>query len=56
MSGMIEIGVPLYASGRGQISQQAASDLTISFANAARLQQGVKVNQKMLQQVTGGAS
>jgi peptidyl-prolyl cis-trans isomerase D len=46
----------LYASGRGQISQQAASDLTISFANAARLQQGVKVNQKMLQQATGGTS
>lgn len=46
----------LYASGRGQISQQAASDLTISFANAARLQQGVKVNQKMLQQATGGSS
>jgi peptidyl-prolyl cis-trans isomerase D len=46
----------LYAAGRGQISQQAASDITSSYANAARLQQGVKVNQKLLQQATGGSS
>jgi peptidyl-prolyl cis-trans isomerase D len=46
----------LYASGRAEISQQAASDFSTSFANAARLQQGVKVNQKLLQQATGGAS
>ena len=46
----------LYASGRVEISQQAASDFSIGFANAARLQQGVKVNQKLLQQATGGAS
>jgi peptidyl-prolyl cis-trans isomerase D len=46
----------LYASGRMEISQQAASDFSTSFANAARLQQGVKVNQKLLQQATGGGS
>ncbi|MEO7053668.1 MAG: peptidyl-prolyl cis-trans isomerase, partial [Rhizomicrobium sp.] len=46
----------MYAAGRGQISQQAAVDLSAVLANAARTQQGVKVNQKLLQQVTGGAS
>jgi peptidyl-prolyl cis-trans isomerase D len=46
----------LYASGREQISQQAATDFTTSFADAARLQQGVKVNQKLFQQATGGNS
>jgi peptidyl-prolyl cis-trans isomerase D len=40
---------------RQQLSEQAAADFTISFANAARLRQGVKVNQKLLQQATGGA-
>jgi peptidyl-prolyl cis-trans isomerase D len=46
----------IYATGRGQISQQAAIDLSAVMAGAARTQQGVKVNQKLLQQVTGGAS
>lgn len=46
----------MYATGRGQISQQAALDLSAVLANASRTQQGVKVNQKLLQQVTGGAS
>jgi peptidyl-prolyl cis-trans isomerase D len=46
----------LYAAGRGQISQQAAVDFSAALANASRLQQGVKVNEKMLQQATGGAS
>jgi peptidyl-prolyl cis-trans isomerase D len=46
----------MYAAGRGQISQQAAADLSSALANASRTQQGVKVNQKLLQQVTGGAS
>jgi peptidyl-prolyl cis-trans isomerase D len=41
---------------RQQVSEQAAADFSISFANAARLRQGVKVNQKLLQQATGGAS
>jgi peptidyl-prolyl cis-trans isomerase D len=40
---------------RQQVSAQAASDFSISFANAARLRQGVKVNQKLLQQATGSA-
>jgi hypothetical protein len=30
--------------------------LSSALANASRTQQGVKVNQKLLQQVTGGAS
>jgi peptidyl-prolyl cis-trans isomerase D len=46
----------MYTAGRGQISQQAALDLSAVLANASRNQQGVKVNQKLLQQVTGGAS
>ncbi len=46
----------LYNAGRGEIAVQAASDLSTAMANAARLQQGVKVNQKLLQQATGGAS
>ncbi|HEY2835523.1 MAG TPA: SurA N-terminal domain-containing protein [Rhizomicrobium sp.] len=41
---------------RQQLSEQAAADFTISFANAARLRQGVKVNQKLLQQATGAGS
>ena len=41
---------------RQQVSEQAAADFSISFANAARLRQGVKVNQKVLQQATGGTS
>lgn len=46
----------LYAGGRGEISQQAAADITSAFANASRIQQGVKINQKLLQQATGGTS
>ena len=41
---------------RQQVSEQAAADFSISFANAARLRQGVKVNQKLLQQATGSNS
>ena len=41
---------------RQQVSEQAAADFSISFANAARLRQGVKVNQKLLQQAAGGTS
>jgi peptidyl-prolyl cis-trans isomerase D len=41
---------------RQQVSQQAAEDFSVSFSNAARLRQGVKVNEKMLQQATGAGS
>ena len=41
---------------RAQVSEQAASDFTLSYSNAARQQQGVKVNEKLLQQATGGTS
>jgi peptidyl-prolyl cis-trans isomerase D len=46
----------LYAAGRGQISEQAGADISSSLANASRIQQGVKVNQKLVQQATGGTS
>jgi peptidyl-prolyl cis-trans isomerase D len=44
---------PTFQGGKQQLSAQAASDMTISFANAARLAQGVKVNQKMVQSAIG---
>src|SRR6185437_16786732 len=40
--------------GKQQLSQEAAGDFTIAYANAARLQQGVKVDQRTLQSVVGG--
>jgi hypothetical protein len=43
----------LFEGGRGQLSQEAASDISVSFANAARLREGVKVNQQMLQSALG---
>ena len=43
----------VFENGRAQISAQMADDLTVSFANAARAQQGVKVNQKLLDQAVG---
>ena len=43
----------VFDNGRTQISGQMAGDLTVSFANAARAQQGVKVNQKLLDQAVG---
>ena len=46
----------LYAGGRAEISQQAAVDFSTTLANASRTQQGVTINQKLLQQATGGAS
>ena len=42
-----------FDAGRQQLSQQAASDLTVSFANASRLREGVKVNQQMLNSALG---
>jgi peptidyl-prolyl cis-trans isomerase D len=44
---------PLFEGGKGQLSQQAASDISVSFANAARLREGVQVNQQMLQSALG---
>ncbi|HWY62901.1 MAG TPA: peptidyl-prolyl cis-trans isomerase, partial [Rhizomicrobium sp.] len=44
---------PEFESGRTQLSQAAASDFSVSFANAARLREGVKVNQQMLQSALG---
>ncbi len=43
----------VYDGGRAQLSQQAASDIVVSFTNAARLREGVKVNQQMLQSALG---
>ena len=44
---------PDFAGGRTQLSQAAASDISVSFANAARAREGVKVNQQMLQSALG---
>ncbi len=44
---------PDFQNGRQQLSQQAASDISVSFANASRLREGVKVNQQMLQSALG---
>ena len=49
---------PQLQAGRAQVkpqlSQEAAGDFATSFADAARLRQGVKVDQKLLQSVVGG--
>ena len=42
-----------FEGGRNQLSAQAATDLSVSFANAARLREGVKVNEQMLQSALG---
>ena len=42
-----------FARGAGQLSAQAGGDLTITYANAARDREGVKVNQQMLQSALG---
>ena len=42
-----------FQGGKTQLSAQAAGDLSTAFANAARLSQGVKVNQKVLQSAIG---
>ena len=46
----------IFAGGWDQLSQQAASDFTLSLANAERQRQGVTVNQQLLQQAIGGQS
>ncbi len=43
------------AAARAQLSHNAAGDLATGFENAVRLQQGVKIDQRNLQSVTGGA-
>ena len=43
------------AAARVQLSHNAAGDLATGFENAVRLQQGVKIDQRNLQSVTGGA-
>ena len=42
-----------FAAGAAQLSQQTAGDISISYANAARDREGVKVNQQMLQSALG---
>ncbi len=42
-----------FQGGRAQLSQAAATDLSVSFANAARLREGVKVNEQMVQSALG---
>jgi peptidyl-prolyl cis-trans isomerase D len=42
-----------FTAGRAQLSQSAASDIAVSFANNARLREGVKVNEQMLQAALG---
>ncbi len=41
-------------AGQAQLSQNAAGDLAVGFENAARLQQGVKIDERNLQSVVGG--
>jgi peptidyl-prolyl cis-trans isomerase D len=50
---MLPSDAQTYQSDKAQIAQQAASDVTVSFANAARLQQGVKINQKLVDAALG---
>jgi hypothetical protein len=42
--------------GAMRFSQSVAGDFSIALANAARARQGVKVNQKLVQSVTGGGT
>ena len=44
---------PGFQGGAARLSQAVAGDFSIAMANAARLRQGVKVNQKMVASVTG---
>jgi peptidyl-prolyl cis-trans isomerase D len=44
---------PDFANGAGQLSAQAAGDLSITFAGAVRDREGVKINQQMLQSALG---
>jgi peptidyl-prolyl cis-trans isomerase D len=44
---------PQFQTGAARFSQSVAGDFSIAMANAARARQGVKVNQKLVQSVTG---
>ncbi len=44
---------PEFDAGAAQLSQQAATDFSVSFATGARQMEGVKVNQQMLQTALG---
>jgi peptidyl-prolyl cis-trans isomerase D len=44
---------PNFQGGAARFSQSVANDFSIALANAARIRQGVKVNQKLVQSVTG---
>jgi peptidyl-prolyl cis-trans isomerase D len=45
-----------FMGGAMRFSQSVAGDFSIALANAARARQGVKVNQKLVQSVTGGGT
>ncbi len=45
---------PGYQQGLNELSGTIASDITASLANAARAKQGVKINQKLVDQAVGG--
>jgi peptidyl-prolyl cis-trans isomerase D len=44
---------PQFQAGAARFSQSVSGDFSIALANAARARQGVKVNQKLVQSVTG---
>jgi peptidyl-prolyl cis-trans isomerase D len=44
---------PGFQQGARQLSATVSSDFSVALANAARARQGVKVNQKLVQSVTG---
>ncbi len=46
-------GDPDFMGGMQRLSTSVAGDLSISLANAARARQGVKVNQRLIDQATG---
>ena len=47
---------PSFAGGMQRLSASVAGDLSIAMANAARTRQSVKVNQRLVDQATGGGS
>jgi hypothetical protein len=49
-------GDPNFAGGMQRLSASVAGDLSIAMANAARARQNVKVNQRLVDQATGGGS
>ncbi len=49
-------GDPNFMGGMQRLSSSVAGDLSVSLANAARARQGVKVNQRLLDQATGQGS